>query len=98
MLFSVHYRHMTGAVYILKAHPTFLEKMKNIHTHTHAHTYTKRHRGTTNEGATKFGLSAIGGFQKSFFLDWFKASLVGHYCGWKNTGPTHDAFDLDTLV
>lgn len=23
---------------------------------------------------------------------------MGHYCGWKNTGPTDDTFDLEKLV
>lgn len=100
MLFSVHYRHMTGAVHVLKAHPTQPpEKIQNTHPQTQTLTHThKEALGDHQRGCYQIWTECIRGFSKEVFLDWFKASLVGHYCGWKNTGPTDDTFDLDTLV
>ena len=66
MLFSVHYRHMTGAVYILKAHPTFLEKMKNIHTHARTHIH-KEAPGDHQRGCYQIWTECNRGFSKEFF-------------------------------
>ncbi len=73
--------------------------MKNIHaqTLTHTHTHTEA-PGDHQRGCYQIWTECIRGFSKEVFLDWFKACLVGHYCGWKNTGPMHDTFDLDKLA
>lgn len=87
---------VTGAVCVLRVLPTQPpEKVENIHGQIHTHTEAQRDH---QRGCYQIWTECIRGFSKEVFLDWLKASLVGHYCGWKNTGPTHDTFDLDSLV
>lgn len=78
--------------------PSLLKRWK---TYTHRRTHSYAHKeapGDHQRGCYQIWTECIRGFSEKVFLDWFKASLVGHYCGWKNTSPTDDTFDLDALV